>query len=347
MLCALIMAGGKGTRFWPLSTEEKPKQFLSLIEEDTMIQMTVKRLLGIIPLERIFISTASKYLSLVKEQLPELPDRNIIVEPEGRNTAPCIALSAMIINRYYSNSNLIVLPSDHLINHKDKFRKIIIKFDEYLEKNKDGIITFGIKATRAEVGYGYIKVKDENITENSVVKVERFIEKPNKTLANKYYKSGNYLWNSGIFMWKTSYIIEKIKEFLPNTYEALRDVSIVDEKFIKNIINNRYRYTDNISIDYGVLEKEDNIFVVPCDIGWDDIGTWEALDRYREKDERGNISSGRIDAIDSNNNIVFTTNKDVVIDTLSDIYIIESEDKIYIGKKDNIANLKKYRYDVV
>ena len=115
----------------------------------------------------------------------------------------------------------------------------------------------------------------------------------------------------------------------------------------KNIINNRYRYTDNISIDYGVLEKEDNIFVVPCDIGWDDIGTWEALDRYREKDERGNISSGRIDAIDSNNNIVFTTNKDVVIDTLSDIYIIESEDKIYIGKKDNIANLKKYRYDVV
>lgn len=347
MLCALIMAGGKGTRFWPLSTEEKPKQFLSLIEEDTMIQMTVKRLLGIIPLERIFISTASKYLSLVKEQLPELPDRNIIVEPEGRNTAPCIALSAMIINRYYSNSNLIVLPSDHLINHKDKFRKIIIKYDEYLEKNKDGIITFGIKATRAEVGYGYIKVKDENITENSVVKVERFIEKPNKTLANKYYKSGNYLWNSGIFMWKTSYIIEKIKEFLPNTYEALRDVSIVDEKFIKNIINNRYRYTDNISIDYGVLEKEDNIFVVPCDIGWDDIGTWEALDRYREKDERGNISSGRIDAIDSNNNIVFTTNKDVVIDTLSDIYIIESEDKIYIGKKDNIANLKKYRYDVV
>lgn len=347
MLCALIMAGGKGTRFWPLSTEEKPKQFLSLIEEDTMIQMTVKRLLGIIPLERIFISTASKYLSLVKEQLPELPDRNIIVEPEGRNTAPCIALSAMIINRYYSNSNLIVLPSDHLINYKDKFRKIIIKYDEYLEKNKEGIITFGIKATRAEVGYGYIKVQDENIVENSVSKVEKFIEKPNKTLANKYYKSGNYLWNSGIFMWKTSYIIKKIKEFLPNTYEALRDVSIVDEKFIKDIINNRYRYTDNISIDYGVLEKEDNIFVVPCDIGWDDIGTWEALDRYREKDERGNISSGRIDAIDSNNNIVFTTNKDVVIDTLSDIYIIESEDKIYIGKKDNIANLKKYRYDVV
>ena len=347
MICALIMAGGVGTRFWPLSTEERPKQFLNLIGKDTMIQMTVKRLLGIIPMERIFISTGEKYVSLVKEQLPELSERNIIVEPEGRNTAPSIALSSMLINRYYRNSSVIVLPSDHLINQEDKFRKLINQYDKFLDSNNEGIITFGIKPTRAEVGYGYIKVNDKEVTENNLVKVKKFVEKPNKKLADEYYKSGEYLWNSGIFMWRVSYIIEKIKEYLPNTYEALNDIETVKEEFIQDIINKNYQYTDKISIDYGILEKDNNIFVVPCDIGWDDIGTWEALDRYREKDESGNIGSVQIDAIDSKNNIVFTDNKEVVIDKLNGIYIIESKDKIYIGKKSNISNLKKYRYNMV
>ena len=173
MLCALIMAGGKGTRFWPLSTEEKPKQFLNLIGEETMIQMTINRIKPIIPIDRIFVCTGQMYVDLVKEQLPELPERNIIIEPEGRNTAPCIALSAFIIKKYYSGATMIVLPSDHLINDEEEFRKIVLDGNEFIKNNDNAIITLGIKPSRPEVGYGYIKYGSEksNLNSHSVIKV--------------------------------------------------------------------------------------------------------------------------------------------------------------------------------
>ena len=182
MLCALIMAGGKGTRFWPLSTEEKPKQFLNLIGEETMIQMTVNRIKPIIPIERVFVCTGEMYVDLVKEQLPELPEQNIIVEPEGRNTAPCIALSAFVIKKYYKDANMIVLPSDHLISDEDEFRNVIKNADEFVKANKEAIITLGMEPTRPETGYGYIRYgKDEKVINNhKVIKVDAFVEKPNK-----------------------------------------------------------------------------------------------------------------------------------------------------------------------
>lgn len=160
-ICALIMAGGKGTRFWPLSTEEKPKQFLNLVGSKTMIQMTIDRILPIIPIERIFVCTGEKYISLLKEQIPNLPDRNIIVEPEGRNTAPCIALSALIIKRYYKDSTMVVLPSDHLINDEKRFRELLLLGGRFLENNSDGILTLGMKPDRPETGYGYIQFGEE------------------------------------------------------------------------------------------------------------------------------------------------------------------------------------------
>ena len=187
MLTALIMAGGKGTRFWPLSTEEKPKQFLNLIGEETMIQMTVNRIKPIIPIERIFVCTGEMYVDLVKEQLPELPKRNIIVEPEGRNTAPCIALSAMVIDRYYKNSNMVVLPSDHLINDEEEFRNTLLAADSFIEEKDEAIVTLGMNPSRPEVGYGYIKYSDEVLKSNDfrVIKVDSFIEKPNLDTAKK------------------------------------------------------------------------------------------------------------------------------------------------------------------
>lgn len=226
MLCALIMAGGKGTRFWPLSTEEKPKQFLNLIGNKTMIQMTIDRIKPIIPIDRIFVCTSEKYINLVKEQLPELPEKNIIVEPEGRNTAPCIALSALVIKRYYENATMVVLPSDHLISNEDRFRDILLDGEEYLKENGNSILTLGMTPNRPEIGYGYIKfTEDKSLVNNSeVIKVEKFVEKPNKEKAEEYLKAGSYLWNGGMFLWNIDNIISRVKEHIPNTYEALKEI---------------------------------------------------------------------------------------------------------------------------
>ena len=227
MLCALIMAGGKGTRFWPLSTEEKPKQFLNLIGDRTMIQMTIDRIKTIIPFEQIFVCTGSRYVELVKEQLPDLPERNIIIEPEGRNTAPCIALSSFVINRYYKSANMIVLPSDHLINKKDEFRNIIKQASEFVDKNTSSIVTLGIKPSRAETGYGYIKYVEK--MDKEILKVDEFVEKPTKEVAYEYLKSGRYLWNSGMFIWRIDSILNKIKEYLPKTFRVLENINNVSK----------------------------------------------------------------------------------------------------------------------
>lgn len=344
MLCTLIMAGGKGTRFWPLSTESKPKQFLKLIGNKTMIQMTVDRIKPIVPLERIFVCTGSNYVNLVKEQLPDLPERNIIIEPEGRNTAPCIALSSFIINRYYKSSNMLVLPSDHLIKKEDEFREIIKKADRFIDENQQCIITLGIKPSRAETGYGYIKFDEgDNSQENLPLKVEKFVEKPTKDVAEKYLSSGKYLWNSGMFIWRTDSILEKIKINLPNTFEALKDIESLSDNKVQNFINNNYCKVDSISIDYGVLEKDKQIYVIPSEIEWDDIGTWNAVERYKEKDEKNNIVSNNVKVIKSESNIALNNKKEMVMIGVKDIAVIESNDTIFIVNKKYMNNLNEYK----
>ena len=340
-ICALIMAGGKGTRFWPLSTEEKPKQFLNLVGDKTMIQMTVDRILPIIPIERIFICTGEKYIDLVEEQLPNLPRKNIIIEPEGRNTAPCIALSAILIDRYYKDSTMVVLPSDHLIKSEDEFRKIIIKGYKFLEENKDGILTLGMKPDRPETGYGYINCGRD--IELGIKAVKQFVEKPNLELAKKYLREGTYLWNGGMFLWKTRHILNEIKKYAPSTYEALHNLSNVKEDEIQEYINNNYNKTDSISIDYAVLEKSEKIFVIPSEIGWDDIGTWKSVERYREKDIYNNILSEGVKVIDSQSNMVVNNEKNIVMLGVEDILAIETEDTIYIVNKNYMDNLRDYQ----
>ncbi|MGL5151650.1 MAG: mannose-1-phosphate guanylyltransferase [Clostridium sp.] len=346
MLCGLIMAGGKGTRFWPLSTEEKPKQFLNLIGEETMIQMTVNRVKPIIPIERIFVCTGAMYVDLVKEQLPELPEENIIVEPEGRNTAPCIALSAFVIQKYYNNSTMVVLPSDHLIKDEEEFRRILLSSEDFISENKEAIVTLGMEPTRAETGYGYIKCNNsfEPINETNIIKkVDAFVEKPNKEKAKEYLEKGNYLWNGGMFLWNTENILKKIKTYCVDTYEALEPIVQVSLENLQNLINERYRETEAISIDYAVLEKSDDIYVVPSDFGWDDVGSWEALDRYREKDSSGNVHVGRTSTINGVNNLVISSNQTIVVEGLSDIYVIENDGKIIVGHKSNVANVKELK----
>ena len=345
MLCALIMAGGKGTRFWPLSTEEKPKQFLNLIGEETMIQMTVNRIKPIIPIERVFVCTGAMYVDLVKEQLPELPEQNIIIEPEGRNTAPCIALSAFVIKKYYKDANMIVLPSDHLISDEDEFRNVIKNADEFVKENKEAIITLGMEPTRAETGYGYIRYgKDEKeINNHKVIKVDAFVEKPNKEKAEAYIKEGNYLWNGGMFLWSADNILKQIEKYSNDTYKALKDIETVANEEIQELINNNYHKTEAISIDYAVMEKSDSIYVVPSRFGWDDVGSWEALDRYREKDDKGNVLVGSAKVVDSHGNLVISSNHDIVVEGLKDIYVIENDGKILVGQKSNVANVKELK----
>ena len=342
MLCALIMAGGKGTRFWPLSTEEKPKQFLNLIGEETMIQMTVNRIKPIIPIERVFVCTGEMYVDLVKEQLPDLPEQNIIVEPEGRNTAPCIALSAFVIKKYYKDTNMIVLPSDHLISNEDEFRNVIKNADEFVKENKEAIITLGMEPTRAETGYGYIRYGkgESQINNHKVIKVDAFVEKPNKEKAEAYIKEGNYLWNGGMFLWSADNILNQIEKYSKGTYEALKDIETVDNEEIQELINDNYHKTEAISIDYAVMEKSDSIYVVPSRFGWDDVGSWEALDRYREKDDKGNVLVGNAKVVDSHGNLVISSSHDIVVEGLKDIYVIENDGKILVGPKSNVSNVK-------
>lgn len=344
MLCALIMAGGKGTRFWPLSTEEKPKQFLNLIGEDTMIQMTVNRIKPIIPIERIFVCTGTRYVNLVKEQLPELSIKNIIIEPEGMNTAPCITLSAFVINRYYKGSNMIVLPSDHLINNEEQFRTIVKRADKFLETNEEAIITLGMKPDRPETGYGYIKYTNTTDVNNksNIFKVDIFVEKPDKEKA-KEYLNGSYLWNGGMFLWKASKIIDEIKKYSAQTYEAIHEIEFVEEKFLQQFINDKYHETEAISIDYAVLEKSNNVYVIPSEFGWDDIGTWKSVERYKKKDINDNIIDGNTKVIECKSNIAINNGKRIVMIGIDDIMTLETDDSIYIVNKEYMDKLRDYK----
>lgn len=341
MICALVMAGGRGTRFYPLSTTEKPKQFLSLVDDKTMIQVTVDRIKEIIPIEQIFIATSELYVELTKEQLPELPVENIIVEPIGRNTAPCVVFSAMQIEKKYPNSNMIVLSSDALIQDVSEFINVISSASSFLDKNKQTVVTIGINPTRPEVGYGYIKQADESIEENNylIKKVEKFVEKPNIEVAKKYLNEGNYLWNAGIFLWSSSYIIELAKKHMNYTYEILSKIGYLTDDDYEDKLFKYYPMVESISIDYAIMEKINTIYVIPGDFGWDDVGTWTALERYLPQDKVNNVYKGTYRTINANNNIIFSTSKEIVLMGINDIFCIESDDMIVIGTKNELANV--------
>jgi mannose-1-phosphate guanylyltransferase len=342
MLCALIMAGGKGTRFWPLSTEEKPKQFLKLLGDDTMIQMTVKRLERLLPIDRIFVVTAKQYVELVKEQLPCLPTRNIIIEPVGKNTAPCIALSAFIINKYYEDATIAVLPSDHLIKDEEGFVKTLDCANRFIENNKKAIITLGMTPDRAETGYGYIKCSEEKETvENfEILNVERFVEKPNQEKAMEYLNSGRYLWNGGMFVWKADNILELTKRYLSRTYEILSEIATTSEDEFEGVLEKKYCDIEGVSVDYGIMENAENIYVIPSDFGWDDVGNWTSIERYGKKDKADNVLSNNCFAYNSQRNITLT-NKKILLNNINDLIIVETEDYIMISTKEHEQDIKK------
>ncbi len=341
MLCALVMAGGKGTRFWPLSTEERPKQFLNLIAEDTMIQMSVKRLEKLIPIERIFVVTGKRYMDLVREQLPNLPYRNIIIEPIGKNTAPCIALSTFHINKIYEDATIAVVPSDHLIEHEEIFLEVLNSADEFVNRNEEAIVTIGMKPDRPETGYGYIKYNHMNCVINGyeVRSVKKFVEKPDLHKAKEYLEDGNYLWNGGMFIWKAANILRLTRQHLISTFEVLSEIAATCEEDYHRVLEEKYNNVDSISVDFGIMEKAKDIYVIPGDFGWDDVGSWGSLERYNEKDNEGNVKNDKAYCYNSKNNII-VTNKKLLLNYVNDLIIVETDEFIMITSKEKEQEIK-------
>ena len=345
MLTALIMAGGKGTRFWPMSTEEKPKQFLNLIDELTMIQSTVKRLKKLINIDHIFVCTIEKYKDLLLEQLPDLPQKNIIIEPIGRNTAPCILLSTIYIKQLYSDANIIVLPSDHKINDEEEFIDVLKAGNSFINKNRDSIVTIGIVPNRPETGYGYINFGDnvDEFSNHFVKKVNKFVEKPNLEKAKQYVADGKYLWNAGMFAFNSNFMLEQFQKYFDYSYNLLASLPAIEDENYMTELYKKYQQCDAISVDYAIMEKSDCIYVIPSDFGWDDIGSWNALERYIDKDGNNNIVKGNVKIFDSQNNVVYGTDKEILLVNVDDLYVIETDEKIVIGKKDNLESVHELR----
>lgn len=336
----LIMAGGRGTRFWPRSRKSLPKQFLSLTGDGkTMIQLTVERLLPIVRMEDIYISTNQDYKDLVKEQLPLLPEENILCEPVGRNTAPCIGLGAAHISRKYEDAVMIVLPSDHQIKMPDVFRETLQNASEVAEAG-DHLVTIGITPNYPETGYGYIKyIPDEKLGEAN--EVDRFVEKPDLETAKKYLASGEYLWNAGQFIWKVSTILKETEKYLPDTYGKLMKIrDAIGTDAYEETLNREFTAMESVSVDYGILEKAESIYVLPGNFGWDDVGSWLAVERLQASDSDHNVISGDVVAVNTKNCIIQGENKLIAAVGLDNIVVVDTPDAILIAEKEHAGEIK-------
>ena len=343
---ALIMAGGSGTRFWPLSTDEKPKQFLDLVSEKTMIRETIERIVKIIPFEKIFIATNVKYLDEIKKEIPEIPEENIILEPTARDTAACIGYSGIIIKKKFPESMMAVLPSDHLINKEDEFLRYL---NEAFEAAKsDVIVTLGIKPTYPETGYGYIENKKTRKKEE-IYDVKSFREKPNFEIAERYLERGNFLWNSGMFIWKTDFIISEIKKYMPVHEKVLEEIEIKLQNIntsgveLSDYINEEFSKFEKISIDFGIMERSKVVKVIPIDIGWNDVGSFKSLEDVFEKDQDGNIvKADQFYELDSEDNIIINKeNKIIATIGLEHFVVVNTGEALLICRKDKTQEIKK------
>lgn len=345
------MAGGIGSRFWPMSRTEKPKQFLDVMGVgESLLQMTYRRFKNICPKDNIYVVTNSMYKNLVIEQLEGIKEDRILCEPTRRNTAPCIAYANFRIMKDNPSANIIVAPSDHLILKEDAFLEIIHKALK-VAQNNDILITLGIKPSYPNTGYGYIQFDKVDGLQNAgdFKKVKLFTEKPNKEMAQMFIDSGDFLWNAGIFVWSLSAINKALREFLADIYAAFsRGLGLygTDKEF--DFINETYTSCQSISIDYGVMEKASNVYVIPSDFGWSDVGTWKALYEVRQKDEKDNSITGKNVMVysSSNNVITIDDNKLAVIQGMDDYIIVDSNNVLLICKKDEEQRVKQFLTDV-
>lgn len=338
---ALIMAGGRGERFWPKSRKNLPKQFLSLTDDGkTMLQLTVERILPLVALDDIFIVTNRDYKGLVLEQIPGLPEKNILCEPAGRNTAPCIGLGAVHIAKKYQDAMMFVLPSDHLIKFNKMFLSVLKDAIEVAEK-KSNLVTIGITPDYPETGYGYIKF-DSHRVDGRAYAVERFVEKPSLEVAKEYLVSEEYLWNSGMFIWKVSTILNNIKKYMPDAYEHLERIkSSIGMEDQQQVLEREFLKIESRSIDYGIMEKAEDIYILPGTFGWDDVGSWLAVERIKKSNEFGNVVDGNIITVNTHNCIIQGSRKLIATVGLEDLIVVDTDDATLICAKDGAGDIKK------
>ena len=339
------MAGGIGSRFWPLSTPERPKQFLDVLGiGKSLIQMTFERLLSVSPAENIFVVTNASYKEMVLEQLPQMKPEQVLTEPERKNTAPCIAYAAAKIHAMNPDANLVISPADHLIVQTENFASTIRAALTSAEEGR--IATIGIQPTRPDTGYGYIEFEtNEEITPNQILPVKQFREKPDLETAKSFVNAGNFYWNSGIFIWKSKTVLDALASFQPELHGLFfGKMELYNTPEEQAYVNQCFSDCEDISIDFAVMEHAKNIDVVLSNFDWSDLGTWGSLDTHLKKDEANNaLIGGNIHAFNSKDCIVnVEAGKTVLLDGLEGYIVIQSDDKIMILRKDNEQALKQY-----
>jgi mannose-1-phosphate guanylyltransferase/mannose-6-phosphate isomerase len=343
---AVIMAGGSGTRFWPLSREKMPKQLLKIGSDDTLIQLTVDRVLPLVKREHVFIVTNQGLAVDIGTQLTSRFggswDRNFILEPEAKNTAPALALSALHLNRIDPDGIMIVLSADHAIRNVEAFRTCIATAARAAAQ--DYLVTLGIKPNRPETGYGYIKAgqpcKEAGV--DGVCRVERFVEKPDLATAQGYLASGQYYWNSGMFVWKVRTFLKEIERHMPSLHEGLEQVrKSIGSGTETEAVRGMFAQLQSVSVDYGIMEKTDRAAVVPADIGWSDVGSWTALEEVTDKDASGNIIAGNVIDIDSTDSVVYADKRLVATIGLKDTIVVDTPDATLVCSRDRAQDVKK------
>ncbi len=339
-----IMAGGVGSRFWPASRDQKPKQFLDILGVGkSLIRLTFERFLSIIPAERILVVTHKNYKSLTQEHLPEIPEQNIITEPSRNNTGPCVAYTAFRLQAMDPKAVFVIAPSDHVILKEDEFLEHIKEALDYAAHN-EAIVTLGIQPSRPDTGYGYIETSEDS--RQILKRVSSFREKPDLATAEEYLRSGNYYWNAGIFIWSAMTILQNFKKDSPDIYSILAtDVSKYNTSGEQDYIDSVYPTTPSISVDYAILEKARNVFTIPVDIGWSDLGTWNSLHAYIDKDSDDTVLIGENTImIDSKNCLVKTDpDKLVIIKDLDGFIVVDEEDVLLIYPKNKEQEIKQIR----
>ncbi|WP_456440924.1 mannose-1-phosphate guanylyltransferase [Psychroserpens sp.] len=344
---AILMAGGVGSRFWPISTQDFPKQFHDMLGTgDTLIQKTFSRLANIIPKENIFILTNERYNDLVFEQLPEITKRQVVLEPAMRNTAPCILYAALKIQKENEDAVMIVAPSDHWIEDEKAFTDNVQQAFDFCSKN-DTLMTLGIQPTFPNTGYGYIEFDKSN--SSNIKSVNQFREKPDYETAKQFIAQGNFLWNAGIFMWSVSSVVNAYKKNQPNLYQLFeKGIEVYNTDFEDDFIRDNYGKAENISVDYAIMESSKNVYVIPATFDWNDLGTWGSLYDKLDKDENNNaVVNARTLTEDASGNMIRTkADKIVVVDGLQDYIIVDKDEVLLIFPKTKEQDIKKVLQNV-
>ena len=338
----IIMAGGIGSRFWPLSKDNYPKQFLDILGTGkSFIRSTYERFSPVIPDENFLVVTNKAYKQLVLEHLPMLKPDQVLCEPARRNTAPCIAYAAYHIQSCCKEANIVVTPADHLVTNETEFQRIIRLGFDFLTKHQNALMTIGIKPSRPETGYGYIQVPKQDVLPE-VVKVEMFKEKPNYETAVKFVAEGNYFWNSGIFLWTLDGIMQAFKQYLPEMVEVFeKGKHLFGTSKEQDFISEHFVDCPNISIDYGVMEKSPNTYTIPADFGWSDIGTWGSLFTHAKKDNNGNALRGKVVSVDNKNSIInIEEGFEAVVEGLEDYLVAYRDHSLLVCKLHDEQQIK-------